>query len=159
MLNFERPETQFAIHAVRRASQLVRQVQAETISSALTKDDRSPVTVADFASQALVGRLIAEYFPDDPLVGEEDSSVLRQPAGRQTLEQVTKFVSRLAPQATSETVCSWIDRGAGEPSDRFWTLDPIDGTKGFLRGDQYAVALALIRTVFCYCYKCMWECL
>ena len=27
---------------------------------------------------------------------------------------------------------------------RFWTLDPIDGTKGFLRGDQYAVALALI---------------
>ena len=29
-------------------------------------------------------------------------------------------------------------------SDRFWTLDPIDGTKGFLRGEQYAVALALI---------------
>ena len=28
--------------------------------------------------------------------------------------------------------------------DRFWTLDPIDGTKGFLRGEQYAVALALI---------------
>jgi 3'(2'), 5'-bisphosphate nucleotidase len=27
---------------------------------------------------------------------------------------------------------------------RFWTLDPIDGTKGFLRNDQYAVALALI---------------
>jgi len=144
MLNFERPETKFAIHAVRRASQLVRQVQAETISSALTKDDRSPVTVADFASQALVGRLITEFFPDDPLVGEEDSSVLRQPAGRQTLEQVTKFVSRLAPQATSETVCSWIDRGAGEPSDRVWTLDPIDGTKGFFFFFQYAVALALI---------------
>lgn len=26
----------------------------------------------------------------------------------------------------------------------FWTLDPIDGTKGFLRGEQYAVCLALI---------------
>lgn len=25
-----------------------------------------------------------------------------------------------------------------------WTLDPIDGTKGFLRGEQYAVCLALI---------------
>ena len=25
-----------------------------------------------------------------------------------------------------------------------WVLDPIDGTKGFLRGEQYAVALALI---------------
>jgi len=27
---------------------------------------------------------------------------------------------------------------------RFWTLDPIDGTKGFLRGEQYTIALALI---------------
>lgn len=25
-----------------------------------------------------------------------------------------------------------------------WTIDPIDGTKGFLRGEQYAVCLALI---------------
>jgi 3'(2'), 5'-bisphosphate nucleotidase len=110
----------------------------------LTKDDRSPVTVADFASQALIGRLIGESFPDDRLVGEEDSSALRQPSGQQSLELVTQYISRLVPQATSEMVCSWIDRGAGEPSARFWTLDPIDGTKGFLRGDQYAVALALI---------------
>jgi 3'(2'), 5'-bisphosphate nucleotidase len=32
----------------------------------------------------------------------------------------------------------------GGRSGRFWTLDPIDGTKGFLRGEQYAVCLALI---------------
>ena len=133
MLNFDRPDTQ-----------LVKQVQVDTISSSLTKDDRSPVTVADFASQALIGRLIGESFPDDRLVGEEDSSVLRQPSGQLYLELVTQYISRLVPQATSELVCSWIDRGAGEPSARFWTLDPIDGTKGFLRGDQYAVALALI---------------
>lgn len=25
-----------------------------------------------------------------------------------------------------------------------WALDPIDGTKGFLRGGQYAVCLALL---------------
>ena len=38
-----------------------------------------------------------------------------------------------------------LDRGdhAGE-DQRYWVLDPIDGTKGFLRGDQYAVALALV---------------
>ena len=29
-------------------------------------------------------------------------------------------------------------------ADYLWLVDPIDGTKGFLRGDQYAVALALI---------------
>ena len=44
-----------------------------------------------------------------------------------------------------EQVCRWIDHGGGsEYSERFWTLDPIDGTKGFLRGEQYAVALALV---------------
>lgn len=32
----------------------------------------------------------------------------------------------------------------GGPAGRFWALDPVDGTLGFVRGDQYAVALALI---------------
>ena len=32
----------------------------------------------------------------------------------------------------------------GGPTGRFWVLDPVDGTLGFVRGDQYAVALALI---------------
>jgi 3'(2'), 5'-bisphosphate nucleotidase len=50
----------------------------------------------------------------------------------------------LVPNAAPEAVCEWIDRGAAAPSDRFWVLDPIDGTKGFLRGDQYVVALALV---------------
>ena len=30
------------------------------------------------------------------------------------------------------------------PGRRWWTLDPVDGTKGFVRNEQYAVALALI---------------
>jgi len=42
-------------------------------------------------------------------------------------------------------VCDLIDRGGGQPSATFWTLDPVDGTKGFLRREQYAVALALVR--------------
>ena len=45
---------------------------------------------------------------------------------------------------SAETVCEWIDRGSGEVGPGFWTLDPIDGTKGFLRRDQYAIALAYI---------------
>jgi 3'(2'), 5'-bisphosphate nucleotidase len=46
--------------------------------------------------------------------------------------------------ASADTVLDWIDHGNGKVSARYWTLDPIDGTKGFLRNDQYAVALALI---------------
>ena len=39
-----------------------------------------------------------------------------------------------------------IDLGssAGGAKGRIWALDPIDGTKGFLRGGQYAVCLALM---------------
>ena len=32
----------------------------------------------------------------------------------------------------------------GAATGRWWTLDPVDGTKGFLRGGQYAIALALV---------------
>ena len=32
----------------------------------------------------------------------------------------------------------------GEEDEFFWTVDPIDGTKGFIRGDQYAVCIAMI---------------
>ncbi|RVX08486.1 PAP-specific phosphatase HAL2-like [Vitis vinifera] len=32
----------------------------------------------------------------------------------------------------------------GGQTGRFWVLDPVDGTLGFVRGDQYAIALALI---------------
>ena len=142
MIDLNNPELGFALEAVRQAAQIVQVIQAELVSPALTKEDRSPVTVADFASQALVGRLLGEVFPNDSLVGEEDSSALRE--DRATLEQVTGFVRRFNPEATPEAVCAWIDRGNATPGGRFWTLDPIDGTKGFLRGDQYAVALALV---------------
>ena len=142
MIELSSPELQFALESVRRAALLVKEVQLEMINPALTKEDRSPVTVADFASQALVAHLLEETFPSDVLVAEEDSAALQtQP---DTLQRVTGFVQRRYPSSTPEQVCAWIDRGGGEVGERYWTLDPIDGTKGFLRGDQYAVALALV---------------
>lgn len=144
MLDVMNPETKFALDAVHQAALLVRQVQVEMVTPALTKDDRSPVTVADFASQAWVSQLLSISFPNDPLVAEEDAAELRTAKGANTLEQVTKFVRRLIPEATPESVCDWIDYGGEDVAARYWTLDPIDGTKGFLRGDQYAVALALV---------------
>lgn len=144
MLTLDIPEIKFALHAVRQASLLVKQVQTELVSASLTKDDRSPVTVADFASQALIGRLLSKAFPGDPLVAEEDSTALRSPAELHALEKVTHFVQRFMTEATPQVVCEWIDYGQASPAARFWTLDPIDGTKGFLRGDQYVVALALV---------------
>lgn len=141
---FDTPEAQFAIAAAREAAQIARQVQRELVTTALTKQDRSPVTVADFASQAVVAKRLIDRFPDMVLVGEESAAELRDEQNAETTEQILHFVRQALPAATTDDLCAWIDSGAGEPPDAYWTLDPVDGTKGFLRGDQYAVALALV---------------
>ena len=135
---------QIAVDAVLTAMQLCEQVQAEIVSTdAIQKVDRSPVTVADFGSQALICKAIGDAFPEDAIVAEEAAQALRQNAT--LLERVASYVNRFAKERVSpDTVCDWIDRGSGEVGQRFWTLDPIDGTKGFLRRDQYAIALAYI---------------
>jgi 3'(2'), 5'-bisphosphate nucleotidase len=115
------------------------------VTPAITKTDRSPVTVADFAAQAVVGYLLTQRLPGARLVGEEQSDLLRSPNEQQTLEKVTSYVNKITENLTSEEVCSLIDKGNDSPGNEFWTLDPIDGTKGFLRGGQYACALAYIK--------------
>lgn len=139
------PDAQFAIAAVREAALLARRIQKDLVTPALTKEDRSPVTVADFAVQAVVARRLAESLPGAILIGEEQADALRLEEGIAALDQVTRFVRLVVPDATPEEVCGLIDRGSGEPDATFWTLDPIDGTKGFLRREQYAVALAFVR--------------
>lgn len=142
---------QTAIDAVMKAMRLCEQVQSEMVSTdAIQKTDRSPVTVADFGSQALICKAIGEAFPDNPIVAEESAQALKENAS--LLERVTGYVNQFKRQhfafcedaVSAETVCEWIDRGSGEVGPNFWTLDPIDGTKGFLRRDQYAIALAYI---------------
>ena len=137
-------EKNIAIQAVQAAAQLCEQVRREIAPEAIEKKDKSPVTVADFGSQALICRALATAFSQDPVVGEEDAAELRTPEMAERLAQVTQYVQAVVADATSEQVTSWIDHGNGQVGSRYWTLDPIDGTKGFLRGDQYAIALALI---------------
>jgi len=130
---------------VTQAAALCQAVRAERVTvEAVEKGDKSPVTIADLGSQALVCRALTAAFPRDPIVAEEDAAALRQPEGAQRLAEVTAYVRRFCAGATPAAVCDWIDAGRGGVAERFWTLDPIDGTKGFLRDDQYAVALALI---------------
>ncbi|AQK39810.1 diphosphonucleotide phosphatase1 [Zea mays] len=105
--------------AVTLAAKLCQTVQQDIMHSGVqAKADKSPVTVADYGSQILVGFSLKMDVSSGPfsLVAEE------------------------------EGILSAIDDGKSEggPSGRHWVLDPIDGTKGFLRGDQYAIALALL---------------
>jgi HAL2 family 3'(2'),5'-bisphosphate nucleotidase len=115
----------------------------------ITKDDRSPVTVADYASQAIVCATLRDTLTDAfsavPIIAEEEGALLRQPAHAAHCSATLEAVREVRPDITESELLDLIDRahgGAGGP--RFWTLDPIDGTKGFLRGQQYAVALAFV---------------
>ncbi len=138
-------ELAVALDAVRHAAQLCRAVQATITPEVLDKKDNSPVTVADFGSQAVICHTLGDAFPNDPIIAEEDSAALRSAENSAFLAGVCDQVRQLGHKATSEEICHWIDRGgAHEFTRRFWTLDPIDGTKGFLRRGQYAISLALI---------------
>jgi 3'(2'), 5'-bisphosphate nucleotidase len=138
-------EADFAIDAVTVAAKLCRQIQREMVVPVVSKEDQSPVTVADFASQAVVARMMIGAFNEFTLVAEEDSNVLKTEGQEKALEAVTRYAKTIFPASSPASVCEWIDRGLGAVGESYWTLDPIDGTKGFLRGDQYAVALALVK--------------
>ena len=137
-------EAAFALSAVRAGGRLARQIQQDHAGRAELKADLSPVTVADYAAQALIASQLKEAFPGDRLVAEEGSEALRRPEQREMLAAVRGWLEPVGGPLDDDQVCAWIDWGSGEPGERFWTLDPVDGTKGFLRGEQYAVALALI---------------
>jgi len=140
-------ERSVAIDAVRKACRLCQAVRAALVSEeTMTKQDRSPVTVADFGAQAVVIAELLKAFPGEKVVGEEDASDLRTEAAAEIKDKVVRHVKAIMPDRSEEQILAAIDHGTyeGGATGRHWTLDPIDGTKGFLRGQQYAVALALI---------------
>lgn len=128
-----------ALAAVRAGCRAAQAVGRLDPGEAVQKPDQSPVTAADLAAQAAALRVLATAFPDDPVVAEERGGLLREPGRRGLLARVAA-----AAGLAAEAVPGWIDRGVGEPGTRFWTLDPVDGTQGLVRGGQYAVALALV---------------
>ncbi|HZO92034.1 MAG TPA: 3'(2'),5'-bisphosphate nucleotidase [Chthonomonadaceae bacterium] len=140
-------ERALAIETVSKASHLCEAIRKELVSEeTLLKKDKSPVTVADFAVQALVSLDLHRAFPADPLVAEEDTLDFDTEGGARLRDRVLHFVRAADPGVPEAQALSAIARGrhADRTARRYWVLDPIDGTKGFLRGEQYAIALALI---------------
>ncbi|KAJ2975209.1 hypothetical protein NQ176_g5644 [Zarea fungicola] len=150
-------ERHMAELAVLRASILTKQVQS--IVNEISKGDSSPVTIADFAAQALIIGALRAVFPNDGFLGEEDADALRTnehlrdqvfnlvlSAQEVTGMDKSEYFSLPKPSSVYEML-DWIDlggRGKGGDVGRFWVMDPIDGTAAFLRGQQYAVSLSLI---------------
>lgn len=140
-------ELAFAVETVRSAVRICRSVQGQIQVGKWDKGDRTPVTVADLAVQAVVSHALHDQFPRDPLMGEEGADELRAPEFADLLKQVTEHVHTVRTDAPEPAaVADWVERGQQtvDPGRRYWVLDPVDGTKGFLRKEQYAIALALV---------------
>lgn len=149
-------ELRIAQLAVQRATLLTKSVFHTTAKGTLSKDDASPVTVGDFGAQALIIAALRHSFPDDEIVAEEEAAELRgnAPLSRRIWGYVQ--AARLGddgaeqelggPVSSEDAMLKAIDEGGskGGAKGRIWAIDPIDGTKGFLRGGQYAVCLALM---------------
>ena len=142
-------ELDAAIVAVRDAATVCQSVQKNLVTAAtIEKKDKSPVTVADFASQALVCSALAGTSKVADVVGEEDAKDLREAGAEETCAKVVEHVRGVrGAEVSTDQALDWIDLGGVTPDGidtPYWTLDPIDGTKGFLRGEQYAIALGLL---------------
>ncbi len=129
------------------AARLCRAVQ-ESIGGveALYKEAREPVTVADYGSQALILEAVSRAFPEHAVIAEEGAEHLRRDSEPAMQELITRLVGDVIGRDVAfDDVCGWIDHTGGTESEYTWVIDPIDGTKGFLRGDQYAVAIGILR--------------
>jgi len=138
-------EMNVALAAVKKAAALCSQVQQKLITSeTIIKKDKSPVTVADLGSQAVICLELLKHFGNDPIVAEEDVDTLRdnQNLSSRVHELVTTQISGITHTHMVEAVA--LGKQKVDFTKRYWTIDPIDGTKGFLRKDQYAIALSLI---------------
>lgn len=140
------PRLSAARDAVLAAARVTRAVQADLArAGVLEKDDSSPVTVADYTAQAIVVHVLEAQLGPVRLVGEERADALREADNAALLERCVRRAKPEWSDVTAEALMTAIDRGAQDPSpEGFWTLDPVDGTKGFLRNQQYAVSLAWI---------------
>ncbi|WPB03112.1 uncharacterized protein RHO25_007749 [Cercospora beticola] len=151
-------ELHVACAAVQHCAVLTKQLQRHTVSqdSQISKRDFSPVTVGDFASQALLTSAVHAVFPSDNFLAEESADDLRQNAA--LLDKVWELTESAKPAFEANTpalstpgskdeLLTFLDwGGTRERSDegRTWVFDPIDGTATFLRGQQYAINCAML---------------
>lgn len=114
----------------------------------------------DWSVQATVSWILSETFGTQniSIVAEEDVLSLSKPESANLLGMVVKTVNQCLSEAPrfglkspaealgASQVLEAIEKcsSTGGPVGKHWVLDPIDGTVGFVRGKQYAVALALM---------------
>ncbi len=122
-------ELDFAVETAWIAGQLTLELFRLGVRAEL-KDDRTPVTEADRGAEELIRARIGEAFPGDVVVGEEFGASAE--GGGST------------SPANSEPSAADAPPSACKAAERRWYVDPIDGTRSFVRGvPLYAILIGL----------------
>lgn len=137
------------LQAVRQAAMLCREVQHGTFHSIdkenPAKNDKEPVTIADYGSQAIICRAIQTYFPDDAIIAEEAGDQFVELTTPQQRTRILNLLTQTLDQnVTQDDVVAWLDHGKGKQATRTWIIDPIDGTKGFIAMRHYAIGVGIV---------------
>ncbi|MEG0036708.1 MAG: inositol monophosphatase family protein [Victivallaceae bacterium] len=104
------------------------------------KKDGSYVTSVDYAIQFLIKSYLRQRGDFRPVIGEENLLELEKHCDS-LIEEIREIIFDLDKNTFLRIM---------EPDpiidkyDAFWTIDPIDGTFGFLKHKSFSVALALI---------------
>ncbi len=118
-------------------------VYAQAVASAelqgrveeLRKADQSPVTVVDLLHQMQFQSMLAGSFAEDGLISEEPRSLQEA-----IFEEASELSSSVYGIDLGRSLPDLPERG-----DVTWVMDPIDGTKGFVGGRCFAIALGYFR--------------
>lgn len=133
------------LDALRLGVILTQKVQAFGIDAA-SKTDDSPVTLGDYGVQAILCRTLAQYFPQDAVMGEEGAESFRKYVSAASQTQLAAWLSEILGEPVQiDDILRWLDYGRNVPTDkRTWVIDPIDGTIGFVTGRHYALCIGMM---------------
>lgn len=135
-----------AARAAARAVDALGDPQLFAVGSVIDKGVAGPATVADIASQVAATIILRTALGHAVrIVAEESLEEVDTLGGDSLLERVAAAVRAAGIEcdvaSARAALAASADTGG---TGTFWAIDPLDGTKGYLRGGQFAIAIALV---------------
>ena len=131
-------ELNLAAELVKTATDITEWFRVKGFES-FQKEDESPVTLADYASQLFIVKKLREKFPNDQIIAEESYN---SHIDINVQKIIKKCYSSLELDLVEDFERNLNYRGPYSP--RQWTVDPIDGTKGFQKNLTYAIGIGFM---------------
>lgn len=135
-MNMYNKESELAIDLVKKACKIPEWFKKKGFDY-FEKQDETPVTLADLATQIYIISKIKEFFPEDKIIAEEEGSFINS----KTESIITKCFSDL--EIDINNLHDMVNY-SGPESNSEWCIDPIDGTQGYIEGLSYAIGIGFM---------------